>query len=96
MVYKNLRDLAAALDVVVGRYMLLNYRITDTENQHTLMVFRLVREGYKLHGKSSGGGIKSVNIKLDDIFGVDEHLQELDELCRNSIDNSKRYMVHYE
>ena len=55
----------------------------------------LVRKGYTLHATSPTRLIKSVSVPIDDAFCVDEHLQELNTLAEESIDNSKRYNVIY-
>jgi hypothetical protein len=93
MIYENIRELSKAIDDVIANYLSINYPITDTENQHSLMVFMLVRKGYTLKAVSPTKLIKSTQISVDDIFCVDEHLQQLDELCRNSIRNSQRYAL---
>jgi hypothetical protein len=93
MVHQNIRDLAQEIDDVIAKYLSINYPITDTENQHSLMVFMLVRKGYTLRAMSPTRLIKSTQISIDDVYCVDEHLQQLDELCRNSISNSQRYAL---
>jgi len=95
MIHQTVKELAQECDEAIAKFKSFNIDITDTENEHSLMVFLLVRHGYTLRAVSSGRAIKSCTIKLDDCFHLDELLQDLHTLCENSINNSKRYTVAY-
>jgi hypothetical protein len=95
MIYQNKKELAKALDEVINKFISLNISITDTKNEHHLMVFMLERKGYKLRAVSPTRKVKSVSIDIDDIFGIDEHLQDLHTYASDSINQSKRYNIDY-
>jgi len=93
MICQNIKELAQQTDECIQKFISLNIPITDTEGQHSLMVFMLERVGYKLYAKSCTTLIKNCFVHLDDAFSLDEHLQDLHSLCCESIMNSKRYGV---
>lgn len=93
MIHQNIKDLAEETDAVVNKFVSLNYKILDTEGAHTLMVFMLARKGYTLHAVSPTRSIASAQVALDDVFSLDEHLQDLSTLCEASINKSRRYAV---
>ena len=92
---QNQKELAEVCDQVIAKFISLNIQITDTKKEHSLMVFMLERRGYTLHAKSCTRSIKSCQIDLDDVFTIDEHLQDLATDCDLAIMNSKRYCVAY-
>jgi hypothetical protein len=91
MIYPNRKELAEEMDNVINKFMSLNIPIDDTKEEHSIMVFMLVRKGYTLHAKSPTRLIKGVSVPIDDVFCVDEHLQDLHTLAMQSIENSLRY-----
>jgi len=93
MIHQTVKELAHECDGVINKFISFNIPITDTENEHSLMVFMLERKGYKLFAKSCTRAIKNCQIHLDDAFDIDELLQELHTLCQESIMNSKRYGI---
>lgn len=96
MIHQTVKELAQECDEVIRRFISLNIPITDTENEHNLMVFLLIRKGYKLYAQSSTKMIRCCEIELDDCFHMDEILQELHTKCCEAINNSKRYEVTHE
>ena len=95
MIHQNRKDLAEELDTLIAKFISLSMDIADTKEEHSTTFFLLVRKGYTLHATSPTRLIKSVSVPIDDAFCVDEHLQELNTLAEESIDNSKRYNVIY-
>jgi hypothetical protein len=96
MIHQNIKELAEECDEAITKFISLNIPITDTENKHSLMVFILIRKGYKLHAQSGTRMIRSCEAELDDCFHLDEIFQDLHAKCCEAINNSKRYEVKHE
>ena len=93
MIHATLKDLAEECDEAIQKFISLNIPITDTEHKHTLMVFPLIRKGYKLYAQSGTRMIRCCEVVLDDCFHLDEILQELHTKCCEAINKTKRYEV---
>jgi hypothetical protein len=93
MIHQNIKGLQEECDRYIDRAISLNIPITDTKNEHSLMVFILQREGRKFEAYSPSREIKSAKVTLDDCYHLDELLQDLYSKCLDNINNSKRYKV---
>lgn len=91
MIHQDIKGLVIECDAVISKFKSLNIPITDTQNEHTLMVFILRRKGNTLEAYSPTKAVRSCDIQLDDVFHMDELLQELHSSCLNSIRESERY-----
>lgn len=91
MIHQDIKGLVKECDEVIAKFISINIPITDTQGEHSLAVFLLVRKGYVLTAQSSTSAIKSSSIQLDDAFHIDELLQDLYTECEESIGESKRY-----
>lgn len=96
MIHQDIRGLIEECDEVIAKSMSLNVPITDTENEHSLMVFILHRNGRRLCARSATRAIRCCAVELDAAFHMDELLQDLHTDCEQAINNSKRYEVYYE
>jgi hypothetical protein len=94
-VCQNQKELAGVCDQVIAKFTSLNFEITDSKKEHSLMLFMLVRIGYTLHAKSCTREIKNCKVLLDDVFTIDEILQDLHISCELEIMKSGRYIVAY-
>jgi len=93
VIHQNIEGLQEECDRMIARFISMNFDITDTENEHSKMVFILRRKNRVLEALSSTRAIKSCKVRLDDVFPLVEHLQDLYEACREAVNRSNRYQV---
>jgi hypothetical protein len=87
------KELAQNIDEIINKHISMNVMLKDPKNEHKMAIFMMVREGYKLIGRTCTKDFKTVQVDIDDAFCVDEILQELHTECQNSINNSERYQT---
>lgn len=91
MIHQDIKGLAKECDEVIAKFISFNIPISDTQDEHSLAVFMLVRKGYTLMAQTCTKAFKGATIRLDDAFHMDELLQDLHSECLNEIMKSERY-----